>query len=211
MNKNKNRPNCKICWEVRDSNTTNTSCKFTSEAENDAIQLLLKLLLLGSQLVISVLSDVSNPRQGLISTFLNDLQVAHLDSRGSEVRDFKLHADGRFSFLVLGLHARQPKVRPHQVLLSTREGFDGPDDLAVLRYPLHAAHRGLELGRVGVGGDRNVDLHVVGRRPPFELALGLDHILDSAMRVLLDHRLDPDQWLHMCVETVGHELKLSIW
>lgn len=55
-----------------------------------------------------------------------------------------------------------------------REGLDGPHDLTVLRDPLDAPHRGLELGRVGIIGHRDVDLHVVGRRSPLELALGLE-------------------------------------
>lgn len=54
-----------------------------------------------------------------------------------------------------------------------REGLDGPDDLAVLWDPLHAAHGGLELGRVSISGHRNVDLDIVGSRTPLKLALGL--------------------------------------
>lgn len=55
-----------------------------------------------------------------------------------------------------------------------REGLDGPHDLAVLGDPLDTPHRRLELGGVGIIGHRDVDLHVVGRRPPLELALGLE-------------------------------------
>lgn len=56
-----------------------------------------------------------------------------------------------------------------------REWLNGPDDLAVLWDPLDTAHRGLELGWVGVCGNWNVDLHVVGRGAPLELTLGLRH------------------------------------
>ena len=71
-------------------------------------------------------------------------------------------------------------IRPHfwavcVTLLSHahREGLDWPDDLAVLRHPLHTAHCGLKLGRVCVCWHRNVDLHVVGCGTPFELTLRL--------------------------------------
>merc|ERR1712232_722945 len=34
-----------------------------------------------AQLVIAVLRDVPNPRQRLVSTFLDDLEIAHLNAR----------------------------------------------------------------------------------------------------------------------------------
>lgn len=44
-----------------------------------------------------------------------------------------------------------------------RERLDGPHDLAVFGDPLDAPHCCLELGRVGIIGHRDVDLHIVGR------------------------------------------------
>jgi len=38
----------------------------------------------------------------------------------------------------------------------------------------------------------------------------LDHVLDPAVCVSLNHRLDPDQRLDVRVESVRHQLKLSI-
>ena len=57
-----------------------------------------------------------------------------------------------------------------------------------------------EFWRVRVIGDRDHDLHVVGCGPPLELALGLDHDLDTGVGVPLYHRLDPDQGLDVGVE-----------
>ena len=51
---------------------------------------------------------------------------------------------------------------------------------------------GLELGRVGVAGDVDEDLDVVGGRAPLELRLCLHHDLHARVRVTFDHRLDPD-------------------
>lgn len=59
------------------------------------------------------------------------------------------------------------------MLLTYREGLNGPDDLTVLWDPLDAAHSGLKFRRVSIGGDRDMDLYVVSRRPPLELTLGL--------------------------------------
>ena len=78
-----------------------------------------------------------------------------------------------------------------------RERLDAPDDARLLRYILHAADRGLELGRVGVGRNGNDDLHVVCGRAPLELGFRLDHVLDATVGVPLDNRLDPDERFHL--------------
>ena len=41
--------------------------------------------------------------------------------------------------------------------------------------------------------------------PPY-----LDEVLNSAVRVSLDVRLDPNERFDLSVESVGHELKLSV-
>lgn len=55
-----------------------------------------------------------------------------------------------------------------------REGLDGPHNLTVFGDPLDTPHCRLELGGVSVIGHGDVDLHVVGCRPPLELTLGLE-------------------------------------
>lgn len=54
-----------------------------------------------------------------------------------------------------------------------RERLDGPHNCAVLGHPLDAPDRGLELWRIGVIGDRNVDLNIVRSGSALELTLGL--------------------------------------
>lgn len=176
----------------------------------------------------------------------------YLYSRGGEIRDLKLHTDWWFAFFVFSFYAGKPKMSSHQVLFtplrqidththrhmgafvcitikksvcSYRERLDGPNNLTVLRHPLHTAHGGLELGRVSIGRDRNVNLHIVGGGTSLKLRLSLkkprtsvferqcfwarietivrclsshfDHVLDSAVWMFLNHRLDPDQRLHL--------------
>ena len=50
-----------------------------------------------------------------------------------------------------------------------REGFDAPDEDVLLGDVADAADGRFEFGRVGVGRHRHHHLHVVGRRPAFEL------------------------------------------
>lgn len=53
------------------------------------------------------------------------------------------------------------------------EGLDWPDNLTVLRHPLHTAHCSFKFGWVGICWHWNVDLHVVGSGTPFKLTLCL--------------------------------------
>ena len=60
--------------------------------------------LLHSQLIVTISSDVAHPRQRFVSTLLHNLQISHLQSRGSVIRDFKVHRDGTHLVIVLLLH-----------------------------------------------------------------------------------------------------------
>ena len=98
----------------------------------------------------------------------------------------------------------------HQIFFSSWKRFNGPNNSILLWRVLAVANRRLKLGRVGVAGHRNHDLHVVGRGPSFELGLCLDHDFNPAVVMPLYNGLNPDEWLDVCIETVGHELELSI-
>ena len=101
-------------------------------------------------------------------------------------------------------------MSPHQVLLAAGERLDVPHDGRELGRVLAVADGRLELGRAGVVGHGDDDLHVVGGRAALELRLGLDHVLDAGVSVPLDHRFDPNQRLNVGVEAVRHELELSV-
>ena len=44
---------------------------------------------LDSDLIIATLGDISHPRQSLVSTALNNFEVANLNARDSEIGNFK--------------------------------------------------------------------------------------------------------------------------
>lgn len=46
-------------------------------------------------IVIAILCDISHPREGLVTAFFDDLEVADLDPRDSEIGDLKLHHNRR--------------------------------------------------------------------------------------------------------------------
>jgi hypothetical protein len=54
--------------------------------------------------------------------------IRYLYSRGSEVRDLELDADGGFALVEVSHYAGESEVGLHEVLLPPRERFDSPDD-----------------------------------------------------------------------------------
>ena len=85
-----------------------------------------------------------------------------------------------------------------------------PDNGILIGQVGDVADGALEGGTVDIGGHGNDDLDIVGDTPGLELGPGLDHILDPRALVGLNHRLDPDERLDVGVETVGHEVELSV-
>lgn len=65
---------------------------------------------------------------------------------------------------------------------SYRERLDGPNYLTVLRHPLHTSHGGLELGRVSISRDRNMNLHIIGGGTSLKLRLGLKKHTGASVR-----------------------------
>ena len=70
------------------------------------IYLLLFFSSLHSNLIISVLGYVANPRQSLIPTFVNNFEISNLNARNGEVRNFELDLDwhSRIFLSFLGLN-----------------------------------------------------------------------------------------------------------
>jgi hypothetical protein len=164
-----------------------------------------------AQLVVAVHGDVAHPRQRLVARLLYDLQVTHLQPRHSEVWNLELHLDGGTPVLrVLARDGGQAEVCTHQVLLGAGELLDGPDDGVAVGEVGDGTDGGLEGRRVHVLRHGNDDLHIVGNRATLELGLGFNHVLDAGVAVGLHDRLHPYQRLHVCIQAVGHQLKLAI-
>lgn len=70
--------------------------------------------LVGAQLIVTVLGDITDPGQRLVAALLNDLQITHLYARRGKVGNLEAHLYGWFTLsVVLALHARQSKVGTH--------------------------------------------------------------------------------------------------
>ena len=112
--------------------------------------------------------------------------------------------------LVVAPDAGEAQLGAHEELLVAAKLLNLPDDGALLGGVVDGANVGAEARGVGVVGDGDDDLDVVGRASSLELGLGLEHVLDAGARVGLDEALDPDEGLDLGVEAVRHELELAV-
>mmetsp|Transcript_7224 Transcript_7224/g.9802 ORF Transcript_7224/g.9802 Transcript_7224/m.9802 type:complete len:224 (-) Transcript_7224:894-1565(-) len=177
-----------------------------------------------SQLVVSISSDISHPRQGLVSTPFNNLEVTNLYATNSKIWNLKLDGYGslpgvftRVVSLLLaatvsftGTDGWQSKVSPHEIFSSTVKLLDVPNNSVFIREVGDVADAGLEGGTVHVRRDRYDDLNVVCNAAGFELRTRLDHVLYARTTMRLDDSLNPYEGLDVSVETVGHEIELTV-
>lgn len=96
---------------------------------SERINYLVKIASVGSNLVVSVLCDISNPRKSLVATFLDNFKISDLDTTYCEIWYLELYLNWDFLVLLslLILNRWEPKLCSHVELLSTRELFDTPD------------------------------------------------------------------------------------
>ena len=100
---------------------------------------------LSSELIVSILSDVSHPRQSLVARLLYDLQISHLQhqwhclllfynvsyncylyARGRKIWNLKLDIYGRLSLVQIPIHAWKEKLCLHEIFFSSGKWLDGP-------------------------------------------------------------------------------------
>ena len=86
----------------------------------------MKSLLLSacSHVILPIFSQISHPREGLVSTFIHDLQVTHLEPTNREIWNFKLYV---YRILLIFVSVRrlyrwQLELSVHYVLTKSGEG-----------------------------------------------------------------------------------------
>ena len=76
---------------------------------------------------------------------------------------------------------------------------------------MHAADISAEARGIGVFGNGDCDLNVVGGGATLELRFRFEHVLHAGTAVAFDKAFNPDEWLDLGVEAVGHELEFAVW
>ena len=134
-----------------------------------------------SYLVFSILCDISYPRQGLISTFFDDLQVTHLNSTYREIRDFKLQLNWYFGIFLscFIFNGRKTKLSTHQVFFASRELFDAPNHATLVRYILDCSYIALEDRTVNINWNRHDNFYVICDRFLFKLSSSFNYVFNS--------------------------------
>ena len=147
----------------------------------------------------------------MVSALLHDLQVSHLDTADSEVRDLELHSDSSLELLaVCGADRWEPELCSHEVLLSPGELLDHPLHCVFFRCVCHSSTGGLEHRRVNVCWYWDQDLDIVRGRLRLELSFGFDEKLNLGLGVVLNDTFYVNQRFDSCIESVVHQLEVSI-
>ena len=134
-----------------------------------------------SYLIFSILSDISDPRQGLISTFLYDLQIADLNSTYGEIRDFKFKLNWYFRvFLSRFIFDRwETELCAHEIFFSSWELFNAPNHAALVWYILHCSNVTLEDRTVNINWNGYDNFYVICDRFLFKLSSSFNYVFNS--------------------------------
>ena len=165
-----------------------------------------------ADLVVAILRDVAHPGQGLVAALLHDLEVADLHARDREVGNLELDLnwDATVLLALFRLDRGEAELGAHEELLAACELLDAPDHRVGVGDVLDIAHVGLENWGVNIRRDRHNDLDIVRNRLRLELSLRLHEVLDLGPGKVLDHAVGPDQGLDVRVQTVGHQVELTV-
>jgi hypothetical protein len=111
-----------------------------------------------SQEIVSILSDISHPREGRVATLFNNLQIADLDTRSRKVWDFELDCNRRSLFRIIWrssasyrlikntiLNTWQTKMCSHRIFFSTSKLLDFPNNGWFFRCIVCIADRALSI------------------------------------------------------------------
>ena len=134
-----------------------------------------------SYLVFSILGNISNPRQGLISTLFDDLQVTHLNSTYCEIRDFEFQLNWYFRIFLSRFifNGRKAKLSAHQIFFASRELFDAPNHATLVWYILDRSHIALEDRTVNINWNRYDNFYVICDRFLFKLSSCFNYVFNS--------------------------------
>ena len=159
-----------------------------------------------SNLVISVLSDVANPWQGLVSALFYDFKISHLYSTHCKVWNLELDLNGYFLiiFSCFVLNGWESETRSHQELFTSRELLYTPYHTTFVGHILDCTHVGFEYWRVYIDRYWDNDFHVISNRFLFKLCSCLDNKFNFRLSRIFDDGFHPNQRLDMSVDPVSH-------
>ena len=154
-----------------------------------------------SNLVITVLSNVTNPWKCLISAFLHNLKVPNLNTTHSEIWDFKFYLDRNLWIFLSGfvLDGRKTKLGSHQKLFSTWELFDAPNHAVFIWNIFDCTNIRFENRRINIDWHWNNNFNIIGYGFLFELSPCFNHVLYFWFCEILNDWLYPYQRFNMRV------------
>lgn len=166
---------------------------------------------LRSELVGAVLSHVAHPRDSLVATLLEYLEVLNAKSRNCEERNLEGDDDRALGLFLFTLDRWKTEVGTKRELLTTWELLDCPDERVIIRRIPHATGCALCLWSIHVWWHWDFDLDVLGNALWAVLSPSTDEHFNPSTLVSLNCRVNVDDRLDRSGQTVAHQLELAIW
>ena len=118
---------------------------------------------IGSNVIASILCQISNPRESFISWFICHLQISPLESWYSEVRDLKFNIDGHFLVLlsIRRFNCWKFEFSCHYVLSMSWELFNCPFERRLLWNITDWTNRRSEIRGLDILRNRNKYLNII--------------------------------------------------
>ena len=165
-----------------------------------------------SNLIVTILSDVANPRQSLITTFFLNLKVSYLDATDCEVGNFELKLD-RHSWILLSLlcfDTWETELCSHHVFFAPWELLDAPDHGVLIRHILHSAHIRFKDRRVNICRDWDRYFNVVSNWFRLELSFGFHEVFNLRPGKIFNCDFNPYKRFDLGVQSVSHQIEFTI-
>ena len=171
-----------------------------------------KIASVSSNLVISVLCDVSHPRKSLVTTFLDNFKISDLDATNCEIWYLELYLNWDLLVLLslLILNWWEAELRSHVELLSTGELLNTPDHAAFIGDVFNSSDIWLEHRRINIDRHRNDDLNVICYGFLLKLCSRFDNEFYFGLGVILDNSFHPYERLYVGVNAICHQFELSV-
>mmetsp|Transcript_36314 Transcript_36314/g.32588 ORF Transcript_36314/g.32588 Transcript_36314/m.32588 type:complete len:283 (-) Transcript_36314:184-1032(-) len=161
-------------------------------------------------LIITSLSNISDPFGWLVTTLLRNLQKSDSQSRSGEHGNLEVNGDRRFVPNLIRVSLRKLHITSQQSFVITLEFLDSPHNTSILRLMSSSSDISIGLDNSGVLGAWDLDNDVGSIDHSVIESFQFDSDFNLCLAHLVVNRHDLEGEVHILSNSVGHEFKGTI-
>jgi len=158
-----------------------------------------------SDLVISILCDISDPRESSVSTLFLDFKIPHLESTNCVIRNFEVQRNwlALELFSVWWNHCRKMESCCQEIFSLSWELLECPSNSFFIRDILDYSVSCFELWCISIIGDRNKHINIICSWFLLEITLNLDSKFNFIrIRFTFCLNIHLEQWFHSNIQSI---------